>query len=203
MASQSRARSACAAEARLCVAGKERLYEYCAAQGVAHRKLGKLIVATRDDEVPALQTILERASRAGVDDLEWLDAAQVASLEPSVRAVRGLFSPSTGIIDSHDLMSHLRRDAENCGAHVSLATPLRRGRVTHDGFELEIGGVEPATLRCRTLVNAAGLWAQKVSSAIDGIPSSSIPGQYFAKGHYFMLSGTWGSRLRSPSPTSR
>jgi L-2-hydroxyglutarate oxidase LhgO len=176
-------------KARLCVAGKARIYEYCALRGVPHRRVGKVIVATRDEEVPALQTILERAVRAGVTDLEWLDAAQVASLEPAVQAVRGLISPSTGIVDSHGLMSALRRDAEDAGAQVVLASPVEGGKVIGDGFEVDVGGREPARIRCRTLVNAAGLMAQNVARSIAGVPAASIPPQYFAKGHYFTLAG--------------
>lgn len=176
-------------KARLCVDGKARLYEYCAAREVPHRRVGKLIVAIREDEVVKLEGILEHARRAGVTDLEWLDARSIAELEPSVRAVRGLLSPSTGIIDSHALMAALRRDAEAAGAQIVLGSPVHAGRVTDQGIELEVEGAEPSTVRCRTLVNAAGLWAQNIARSIVGIPPNSIPGQYFAKGHYFTLSG--------------
>jgi L-2-hydroxyglutarate oxidase LhgO len=176
-------------KARLCVAGKELLYRYCAERGVPHRRVGKLIVATREEEVAKLEGILEHARRAGVTDLEWLDAPTISQLEPAVRAVRGLWSPSTGIIDSHGLMSALRRDAEERGAQIVLESPIRGGRVTARGIELDVGGAEPSTVLCQTLVNAAGLTAQNVARSIEGVPPSSIPGQYFAKGHYFTLSG--------------
>jgi L-2-hydroxyglutarate oxidase LhgO len=176
-------------KARLCVDGKRRLYEYCAERDVPHRRIGKLIVATRDEEVPKLEGILEHARRAGVTDLEWLEPGTIADLEPAVRAVRGLLSPSTGIIDSHALMSALRADAEAKGAQIVLDSPVLSGSVTERGLELEVGGAEPVRVRCRTLVNAAGLTAQTLSRAIDGVPRESIPGQYFAKGHYFTLSG--------------
>jgi L-2-hydroxyglutarate oxidase LhgO len=174
-------------KARLCVEGKGKLYEYCAAAHVPHRRVGKLIVATRDEEVATLDGILARAERAGVHDLEWLDASQIRKLEPAVQAVRGLFSPSTGIIDSHGLMSALRRDAEAAGAQVVVGSPVLGGRVLAGGIELRIGGDEPSTVRCSTLVNSAGLSAQSVARSIEGVPPSSIPGQYFAKGHYFTL----------------
>lgn len=176
-------------KARLCVAGKQRLYQYCTERDVSHRRVGKLIVATREDEVPKLEGILEHARRAGVTDLEWLDARTVAELEPSVKAVRGLISPSTGIIDSHGLMSSLRRDAEDLGAQIVLESPVQSGRVTARGIELDVGGSQPSRVLCQTLVNAAGLSAQNVARSIEGVPASSIPGQYFAKGHYFTLNG--------------
>ncbi len=177
-------------KARLCVEGKALLYEYAGAAGVEYRKLGKIIVATRDDEVPALEAIRKNAEACGVHDLEWLEAKDVAALEPAVTAVRGLLSPSTGIIDSHSFMSALRRDAVAGGAQIVTSSPVTGGRVLDaGGFELAVGGAEPTTVTCRTVVNAAGLWAQNVARSIRGVPSSSIPAQYFAKGHYFTLSG--------------
>jgi L-2-hydroxyglutarate oxidase LhgO len=176
-------------KARLCVAGKQLLYDYCAQMDVPHRRLGKLIVATRDEEVPALEGILRHAQASGVSDLEWVEARAVTELEPAVTAARALFSPSTGIIDSHGLMSALRREAEAAGAQVILNSPVLGGRVTAAGIELSIGGSEPSLALCRTLVNAAGLHAQTLARSIAGVPATSIPGQYFAKGHYFTLGG--------------
>ena len=148
-------------KARLCVAGKRALYEYCERRGVAHEKIGKIIVATRAEGVGVLERLKLQAEANGVDDLTWLDQAEIASMEPSVRAVRGLLSPSTGIIDSHSYMSALRKDAEACGAQVVVSTPVLGGSVVAQGFELAFGGVEPFSATCRTLVNAAGLRAQR------------------------------------------
>lgn len=176
-------------KARLCVAGKARLYEYCTAADVPHRRVGKLIVATTEAELATLDDILARANGCGVTDLEWLDAGDIARLEPSVRAVRGLFSPSTGIVDGHELMTALRRDAEARGARVVLGSPVLSGVAQSNGLELRVGGAEPSVIRCATLVNAAGLRAQEVARTIAGLAGSTIPGQYFAKGHYFTLAG--------------
>jgi L-2-hydroxyglutarate oxidase LhgO len=177
-------------KARLCVEGKTLLYAYAEAAGVEYRRLGKIVVATRDDEVPALEKIRENADKCGVHDLEWLEARDVAALEPAVTAVRGLLSPSTGIVDSHSFMSALRRDAVAGGAEIVTSSPVVGGCVLDaGGFELEIGGAEPTTVTCATVVNAAGLWAQNVARSIRGVPSGSIPAQYFAKGHYFTLVG--------------
>lgn len=177
-------------KARLCVAGKALLYAYATEHDVAHRQLGKLIVATRSDEVPALEQIRSGAEQCGVHDLEWLEARDVTALEPAVKAVRGLLSPSTGIVDSHSLMSALRKDAVGHGAEIVTNSPVVGGAVLDGGgFELDIGGADPTSVRCRTLVNAAGLWAQNVARSLRGVPPSSIPPQHFAKGHYFTLSG--------------
>ncbi|HEX2869610.1 MAG TPA: NAD(P)/FAD-dependent oxidoreductase [Polyangiaceae bacterium] len=177
-------------KARLCVQGKALLYAYAEKNSIPHRRLGKLIVAAREDEVPALEKIRTNAEQCGVTDLEWLETKDVTALEPAVKAVRGLFSPSTGIIDSHAFMSALRKDAVEHGAEVVTSSPVLGGRVLDaGGFELEIGGAEPTTVRCSMLVNAAGLWAQNVARSMKGVPASSIPAQCFAKGHYFTLNG--------------
>jgi L-2-hydroxyglutarate oxidase LhgO len=176
-------------KARLCVTGKHALYAYCEREGVPHERLGKVIVATRDEEIPVLERLRAQAEANGVADLVWLDSADISALEPALSAVRGLLSPSTGIIDSHEYMNALRRDAERAGADVVLSTPVLSGRVIEGGVELSIGGADPATAACRAVVNAAGLRAQDVSRSIAGVPLESIPGQYFAKGHYFVLGG--------------
>jgi L-2-hydroxyglutarate oxidase LhgO len=176
-------------KARLCVAGKQLLYRYCLEAGVEHRRLGKLIVATRDEEVVALERIWEQARSSGVADLQWLDAREISALEPQVRGVRGLLSPSSGIIDSHGLMQALRRDAEAAGARLVCRTPVTGGRVLGGGIELHLGGEQQSLVRCRLLLNAAGLGAQAVARSIGGVPESSIPARYLAKGHYFALRG--------------
>ncbi len=176
-------------KAQLCVAGKLALYEYCTGEDVPHARLGKIIVATREEETPVLQKIEAQARANGVHDLEWLDERQTRELELQVKAVRGLFSPSTGIVDSHALMHALRRDAERAGARVVLRTPVLGGEVRGDCIKLSTGGAEPMELLSRAVINAAGLAAQEVSHRIAGVPKNAIPGRHFAKGHYFVLGG--------------
>jgi L-2-hydroxyglutarate oxidase LhgO len=178
------------------------LYEYCSNHDVPHRRVGKLIVATRDEEVATLERLKAQAARNGVVDLEWLEAHEIRALEPSVRAVRGLFSPSSGIVDSHALMTAFRADARDGGAEILLSTPIVSGRVSASGIELDVGGAEPTTITSAVVVNAAGLFSQRVARSIRGIPESAIPPSYFAKGHYFTLSGPSSFRhLVYPVPT--
>jgi L-2-hydroxyglutarate oxidase LhgO len=176
-------------KARLCVEGRKALYAYCAERGVAHARPGKLIVATSQEEIPTLERLKATAEANGVDDLVWIPAAEAHAMEPEVSCIRGLLSPSTGIIDSHALMASFRRDAEAAGAIVALATPVLSGRVCDEGIELSAGGDEPWRMRFRLVVNSAGPWAQEVARRIEGVPPASIPPQHFAKGHYFILSG--------------
>lgn len=176
-------------KAKLCVAGKHALYRFCADHGIAHRRLGKLIVACGDDEVPRLAALKGTAEANGVNDLAWLDPAEVRRLEPEVRCVAALHSPSTGIIDSHALMLALQGAAEDRGAMIAFRTPMLRGEVQGDRFIVEAGGAMPMHLSCVTLVNAAGLSAQRVAASLAGLPAATIPTAYIAKGSYFVLSG--------------
>ena len=176
-------------KAKLCVAGKERLYAYCAEHGVPHDRMGKLIVATSEDQMPALEALAVKAAENGVFDMERLAPAEARALEPEVRCVAALLSPSTGIIDVHALMLSYLGDAESHGAVLALNSPIISGRVTGGGFELEIGGAEPTTLACRMLVNSAGLGAHAVARALAGLDPATVPQGYICKGNYFTLAG--------------
>lgn len=176
-------------KARWCVRGRALLYAYCAARGIAHRRIGKLLVATCEQEVPALRELAARARANGVTDLQWLDAAACARLEPAVRAVAGLFSPSTGIVDSHGLLAALRADAEQAGAALAFRTEVIAGRVDTRGITLECAGETPVMLRCRAVVNAAGLFAPALARSIEGAALPRLPEPHYAKGHYFVLAG--------------
>ena len=176
-------------KARACVEGRERLYAYCREHGVPHARLGKLIVATSEEEVPGVEKIEAAARANGVTNLEWLSAGEARRLEPELSCITALFSPSTGIIDSHALMLAYQGEAEDAGAAMAFRAPVMSGRVRADGFELNVGGDEPTNLRCRLLVNAAGLCAPALARAIDGISAETIPPAYFCRGVYFTLSG--------------
>jgi len=176
-------------KARCCVIGRERLYPYCRNNGIPHAQIGKLIVAAKEDEIAGVERIAETARMNGVDDLQWLTATQAQCLEPELDCVAALLSPSTGIIDSHALMLAFQGEAEAAGAMVVLRTPVLSGGVRADGFDLAIGGDEPTCIRCRCLVNAAGLYAPALAQAIDGVPRETIPPAYFCRGVYFSLAG--------------
>ena len=176
-------------KARLCLAGRASLYRYCAARAVPHRRLGKLLVATQAGDTPRLTHIAQRAAANGVNDLRWLEQAELADLEPALAGHTALLSPSTGIVDSHALMLALLADAEAAGALLALASPVVGGRIEPDGLVLTIGSDTPYYLHARHVVNAAGLWAQRVAAAIDGLPADSIPPLHYARGVYFTLSG--------------
>ena len=188
--------------ARLCVPGRDALYHYCAAHGVEHRRIGKLIVATEENQLPKLAAIRAQAAANGVTDLTEIDAATAMRWEPNLRTVGALLSPSTGIIDSHGLMLALLGDAEEAGAMLALQSPLLRSHRTADGFELEVGGAEPMRLACSTLVNAAGLGAWAVARGLEGLDAAHVPPRVLAKGNYYALAAGRSpfSRLVYPVP---
>jgi L-2-hydroxyglutarate oxidase LhgO len=176
-------------KARFCVAGRDLLYAYCAERGIPHRRLGKLTVAGRDEEIPLLESVWRKAAANGVGDLEWIGGNEARRLEPELACVRAFLSPSTGIIDSHALMLAYEAELEAAGGMVVLRAPVLGGRVAARGFALEIGGADPTTLSCQLVVNSAGVYAPAVARRIAGIPSASIPRDYFCRGVYFTLSG--------------
>ena len=175
-------------KARLCVQGKTLLYQYCAERAIPHQPIGKLLVACDPTELPTLAGYAERAAANGVP-LHPLDCAEIARLEPAVRAVAGLYSASTGIIDSHALMLALLADAEQASAILATRAPVVAGVIGCGAITLEIGGAEPYPLRCRQLVNAAGLGAQLLARSLAGFPVERIPPTFYAKGHYFLFNG--------------
>jgi len=176
-------------KAELCVAGRHLLYAYCEARQIPHRRLGKLIVATATDELPALAQYLRQATANGVDDLTYLDDAQVRTLEPELSCVAGLLSPSTGILDCHSLMLAYQADLEAYGGIVLLGAPVTGGSVGRSEMELVVGGSAPTRLRTSLLINAAGLDAQRVSASLVGLRADAVPDRYLAKGQYYALTG--------------
>lgn len=186
---------------RFCVEGRERLYAYCSERGIPHRRCGKLIVATSEEERIKLDGIATRARANGVADIEMLSRAEALTLEPALSCHGALLSPSTGIIDSHALMLAMQGDAEAEGAAIAFNTPVLRADVTGGTIIVETGGQEPATLSCRVLVNAAGLDAPSLAGRFRGLPQQHVPQSYFAKGSYFALAGRSPfSRLIYPVP---
>jgi L-2-hydroxyglutarate oxidase LhgO len=185
------------------VQGKALLYAYCAERGVAHQRLGKLIVATDPLQVPQLDGIMAKASANGVHDLQKLSAAEAQALEPALSCEAALLSPSTGVVDSHGLMLSLQGDLEHAGGLLALVSPvqhihLSQGTATHPIVVRTQDGTE---LACKVLVNAAGLNAVALAQRMQGLRKELLPTAYYAKGNYFTLAGKAPfSRLIYPVP---
>ena len=180
-------------KARFCVEGRARLYDYCATRHVGVRKCGKLIVATGAEDMPRLAQIAAQARLNGVDDVRQLTQAEAQDMEPALSCVGALWSPSTGVIDSHGLMLSLLGEAEGAGAMLALNAPVTD--ISRD-LMVAVGGDAPMRLRGRCVINAAGHGAPGLSE-----PLYDAPRGWFAKGSYFGLTGRAPfSRLIYPAP---
>jgi L-2-hydroxyglutarate oxidase LhgO len=177
-------------KAMSCVDGKHRLYEYCAARGVGHRRCGKLIVATESAEEATLEGIVARAEANGVMDLEVWNGARVAREEPAVKATMALFSPSTGIVSAAELMSSYLGEAEAQGGMFVARSEVSRIVIEADGFVVSaVTDGEVFEFRCNRLINSAGLGAQGVALNMEGLDPALVPPLHLCKGNYFVMQG--------------
>jgi L-2-hydroxyglutarate oxidase LhgO len=185
-------------KARLCVDGKAQLYEFCASHGVPHRRCGKLVVANSDEEAAALRGLADRAGANGVP-VEWLDAAQARALEPALRCVAALSSPTTGIIDSHALMLALQGGLEAAGGVVALDSRVESAQLRSGGHVVRLA--DGSEIEAAVVVNSASLHAPALARRFEGLAARFVPRETFAKGSYYSLSGkTPFSRLVYPAP---
>ena len=186
-------------KAKLCVQGRDLLYDYAKERGVSHQRCGKLIVATHSSQLPDLVSILKKAHANGVTDVVMLTAQQAQEMEPQLACVAALHSPSTGIVDSHGLMLALQGDFEHAGGLVALNSPVASAICRDEGIVLQM--VDGSELLASTVVNATGLTAPWLAQRFEGLSAQHVPQAYFAKGNYFTLSGKSPfSRLIYPVP---
>lgn len=187
-------------KARLCVQGRRQLYAFCQSHGVAHRRCGKLVVATTPDQHATLEATRAKAAANGVE-LRRLEAAEAQALEPALRCSAALHSPETGIVDSHGLMLALHGDLESAGGALALCSPVSGLRLGNDAHVVQVGGETPMELAAGIVVNAAGLWAPGLAALSEGLASAFVPPAHHAKGNYFSLAGRAPfSRLIYPVP---
>lgn len=171
-----------------CVAGKQKLYDYCQRHQIPHKQCGKLIVASDEKQVHQLESIQQKAQTNGVHDLVFLDEGEISEREPALAAKGALLSPSTGIVDSHALMTQMLADFEAAGGQL-----ICRSEVIADRFEpgrLRLRLLDDnAVLEARVCVNAAGLDAIELLRNAEGFDRQHLPKSYFAKGSYFAYQG--------------
>ncbi|WP_396593292.1 NAD(P)/FAD-dependent oxidoreductase [Brevundimonas sp. R86498] len=177
-------------KARFCVEGRRALYTWLESHKIDHRKCGKLVVATRPEEVPAIERIFEQATTNGVEGLGHLTGAQARALEPALNAHAAILSPESGVFASHDYMLSLQGEIEDGGGSVVVSTPFERAELLPGGgFRITAGGEGGATVTARHLVTAPGLQAQTVAGRIEGFRPDQIPAGHFGKGVYFRFTG--------------
>jgi L-2-hydroxyglutarate oxidase LhgO len=177
-------------KASLCVEGCDLLYRWCVDHHVEHKRVGKLLVAVNPEEITTLEALQKNALRSGVDSLEEISVNQLRQIEPAVRGVAALFSPDTGIIDSHGYLQSLLSDAQNHGADLALDT--RVSHLQHDGQHWHVDGVscgETFSITTQRVVNAAGLFSSQLASRIMGLEQQYVPNTHWCRGRYFSYSG--------------
>jgi L-2-hydroxyglutarate oxidase LhgO len=167
------------------------------------KRLGKLIVAASEAETAALQSLYARGRENGVDDLQWLAAAEARAVEPQVECVAAILSPSSGIIDSHAYMLSLQGEAEADGAQCVFRTKVERVDVIDGGFDVQTRGTESMAITSKAVVNCAGFDAQTLAGRVNAYPAERVPPRFLAKGNYFSVSGpTPFKHLVYPMPVS-
>ncbi|MDO9622393.1 MAG: NAD(P)/FAD-dependent oxidoreductase [Pseudomonas sp.] len=177
-------------KAELCREGRERLYAWCRQHQVAHRQIGKLLVAVSAAERGKLDALAANAEICGVHDLEYIEQARLADLEPAVRGVAALLSPSTGIIDSHAYLQSLLAAAEKQGAQLVLQTRIEQLEPGPDGWIVTGRSAgEAFQLKAQRVINAGGLFAQQLAQRTIGLDAAQIPALHLCRGHYFGYSG--------------
>ncbi|CAH9065588.1 putative protein MG039 [Pseudoalteromonas holothuriae] len=175
---------------QLCVTGKALLYKHCQRYHVPVHKIGKVLISSNEHETAKLHTLVKQAKNNGVSDLQFLSPIELTNRAPQTKAVAGVWSPSTGIVDSHQLMlSYLNKLSEHNGHYVSNTQFIS---AQFDGLQfivtLNCDG-ELFNIKCKTLINAAGLFAQACAQKIDALAPNYIPALQYCKGQYFSYQG--------------
>lgn len=177
-------------KARLCVEGNRQLRELCETKRIPHRMCGKLIVATRPEELDQLEALAKRARDNGVNNLVWMSKEACQKLEPQVRAEAGLFSPATGIIDSRRLMRQfVVRAKANGVTFVYQAQLTRMDTIKPGSYEIEVvyPDNETDTFITSRLINAAGLQADRIAETMGIDIDQHGYRQHYWKGEYFSV----------------
>jgi len=184
-----------------CVRGRRMLYDFCASHGVAHRKCGKLVVATNEAELAKVETIHVQAQKNGVEGTEMIGGNAARAMEAELYCIGALSSPETGIIDSHGYMLALWGELEDRGGMIAFQTPVERMSYKAPHWHVQFGGSEPGTVQFDAAVNAAGLGAQALARRIEDYPAEQVPRLVLGKGNYFGFAGRPAfSRLIYPTP---
>ena len=174
-------------KARLCVEGKWMIYDYCKKYDIPYNNCGKLIVATSEEEISVIEGIRLTALKNGVDDLLVLEREQISELEPNIFALKALFSPSTGIVDSHSLMKQYETNSYNNGCQIVYGSEVTGISQIENGYKINLFDADKNnySFTTRIIINSAGLTSDKVSEMV-GISDDSLK-IHFCKGEYFRI----------------
>ena len=174
-------------KAQLCLEGKWLLYDYCKKYDVPYKNCGKLIVATSEEEIAVIEGIRQTAIKNGVNDLQFLGQEKISELEPNIFAVRALFSPSTGIVDSHSLMKQYETNSVNNGCQIVYGSEVTGIEQIGNGYKISLLDADKRdySFTSKIVINSAGLTSDKVSEMV-GINDEKLK-ILFCKGEYFRI----------------
>lgn len=172
---------------KTCIEGRELLYEFCSKNNIPHKKIGKLIVTINDDETKDLEELFKQGLENGVRDLKLLSQDEIKNLEPNIKAKAAIYSPSTGILDSHSLMKRLVLQSENQSAQIAYNTELIGIGKVKEGFEITVEDKNEGSFKffTRILINCAGLNSDNLAY-LAGLEREEYKLKY-CKGDYFRV----------------
>ncbi len=176
-------------KAELCINGRHLLYQLCNEKKIPHKKIGKLIIATDKDELSALEAILAQGKSNAVNGLRLITEAQIKKLEPKVSGIAALYSPETGIIDSHALMDYLLTAAKDNGVTVSYNAEVIAIKKNNDGYRITIkNNSEIVEIKALLVINCAGLDADIIAGMVGIDILKEKYNLHYCKGQYFRVS---------------
>ena len=177
-------------KAGLCVEGNRMLYELCQRCGVGHRQLGKLIVATSNEEVEQLTSLLKKGERNGAEGLRMISRLQLKSLEPDVQGVAALLSPSTGIVDAHALMRYYLAKVQDENTHIAFNTEVVGIERINDSYRVSVkDGSGRFSIMSTIVINCAGLNCDRVAGMAGIDTHAAGYSIHYCKGEYFNVGG--------------
>lgn len=195
-------------KAKLCIEGGYYLYELCQKYNIPYKKIGKLIVATEKEEIPSLDKLLTQGRTNGASELRIINQKELSELEPRIRGISALYSPETGIIDSHRLMQYLLDDTKSNGAMVVFNSELVAIEKLSDGYKVSVkNDSDIVTLKTQILINCAGLDSDNIAE-MAGIDIDKFKYKlHYCKGQYFRVNGKNSSLINKlvypvPQPKS-
>jgi len=174
-------------KAKLCLRGNKLIYNLCEKESIPFIKCGKLIVATSNKDIRELNRLFTNAQQNEVNDLQFFDSQDIAKLEPNIYAIKALFSPSTGIVDSHSLMKYFETKSQNQGVDFAYQSQVKSIKMINNIYEVGIhdSGSRDFAFTTKVIINSAGLEAENISK-LAGITDDSYK-TYFCKGEYFSI----------------
>jgi L-2-hydroxyglutarate oxidase LhgO len=170
-------------KSKFCRRGMELLYEYCKKRGIAYRKIGKLIVQTQSYQEKKLQEIFKNGLENDCNEICLLEKNDLNKFEPEVKGFNAIWSPNTGIVDSHSLMDSMLNEFKKVGGIVVFKESFHKIYPTNKGMDCILS--DSTRIKTKRLINATGLQAGFLTQCIEGFPKEKIIRVSFCKGTYF------------------